>query len=119
MRRLLIVTVVLVGVTGAATATAGFVRSQTTDTVKASIHDPDLDLAFAEREAKYQADWDGFTKRLAAWMAALDPAALDLASLEHSENWALTEGSQPSLDEAVAEADRIVVGRAKKLRPDG
>ena len=102
-----------------ATATAGYVQSQTGDAVKAPIHDPDVDLPFAERDAKYQADWNEFKQRLAAWMAAFDPESVDLQSLEHAENWALTDGSSQSLDEAVAAADRIVVGRAGKLRPDG
>lgn len=108
-----------VAVVGLAVGTAGFVHSQTADDVKAPVHDPDLELSFAEREAKYQADWNQFTRRLAGWMAAFDPESVDLASLEHAESGALTDGSKPSLDEGVATADRIVVGRAKKLRPDG
>lgn len=85
---------------------------------KTPRRDPDLGLPFAEREAKYAAEWDGFTKRLAAWTSSFDPASVDLTSLNRSELWAMTEESKPSLDESVAAADRIVVGQVKELRPD-
>ncbi len=100
-------------------ATAGFVHSQTADTGKGPIHDSDVDLSFAEREAKYQADWNQFAKRLAAWMASFDPASVDVRSLEHHESLAMTDDSKPTLVVAVNAADRIVVGHATKLHPDG
>lgn len=117
-RRGRLLRLVLVGlvVVGLAVGTAGFVHSQTGDTVKAPVHDPDLDLPFAEREAKYQADWNEFVQRLEAWVASVDTANVNYEALRHAES--LRHGMDPeeSLDEAAAAAKWVVVVRVESIR---
>jgi len=114
-QRFIVLAALVVGVVVTLSA-VGAVYGQIGDS-KTPRRDPDLDLPFAEREAKYEAHWDGFTKRLAAWNASLDVASLDLGRLRHSELATYSDDSKPSLDEAVSAASRIIVGRVKELRP--
>ena len=78
---------------------------------------PEAGLSDPEREALHQRLWNEFVTRYTVWLNSLDIGKLDLHSLPRGELSALYVPGQPSLREAVARADLIVVGRVLAIRP--
>jgi hypothetical protein len=85
--------------------------------VKGLLCDPTAGLSDSERDALYQRTWNEFEVSYTAWLAALDVSKLDLRSLPRYElntEWA---PGQPTLRDAVARADMIVVGNVTGFNP--
>ncbi len=85
---------------------------------KGDLCNPDAGLSDAEREARYAQLRSEGEQRYTAWLNGLDLTKLDLHSLPRGELNALYVPGQPSLREAVARADLIVVGSVTEFRPN-
>ena len=79
---------------------------------------PQAGLSDAEREALHQRLRSEGEQRYTAWLNGLDVTKLDLHSLPRGEVPAEYAAGQPSLRNAVASADLIVVGSVTGFRPN-
>jgi hypothetical protein len=79
--------------------------------------DNEAGLSDSQREALHKQGWSNFQHRYTAWVKSLKVDKVDLHSLPRHPLNTLALPGQPSLRDAVAKADVIVVGCVSAIRP--
>lgn len=78
---------------------------------------PEAGMSDAEREAVHQQGTSAFQQRLTSWVNSLNLQNLNLHALPHVSMTASAVAGQPSLADAAAKADLIVVGTVSLIHP--
>jgi hypothetical protein len=80
---------------------------------------PDAGLTDSQRDALHKQAWSVFQQRYSSWLSGLDVTKLDLRSLSREVVNSTVLPGQPSLHDAMAQADLVVVGTVGAILPAG
>lgn len=96
--------------------TRGIAIAHATSPVAPGAGAPD-GMSDSQRAAQYAAEQAAWASKLATWLATLDLAKIDMRVLPRTDLLADLVPGKADLQQAVAAADRIVVGEVATIRP--
>ncbi len=79
--------------------------------------DPYADMSDAQRAQAIQASRSEFEAHYQSWLASLDLSKVPYRSLQHRDELGLYDPPAPTLADATARADVIVLGTVRSIRP--